>query len=113
MIVESVINPFWTDAKHTLITCTVKFSQFDKPVQFVASPNDVETHGREIFVDLVSGRYGDIAEYVAPPPPPPAPPVTKESLMLELARIAAQIEALDLGTTADTTQPTVTGADTL
>ena len=113
MIIESVTDPIWANSEHTLITCTVKVDHFDEPVQFIASPNDVEAHGREIYADLVAGRYGEIAEYVAPPPPPPAPPVTKESLMRELARIAAQIEAMDSGTGAADTQPTVTGADTL
>jgi hypothetical protein len=113
MIIESVTSPSWADAEHTLIVCTVKVGHFDEPVQFVASPNDIEAHGREIFADLVAGRYGEIAEYVAPPPPPPAPPVTKESLMRELSRIAAQIEAMDSGTGAAATQPEVTGAETL
>jgi len=113
MIIESVTNPIWANLDHTVIACTVKVGHFDEAVRFVASPNDVEAHGREIYADLVAGRYGEIAEYVAPPAPPPAPPVTKEFLMRELARIAAQIEALDSGTGAATTQPTVTGADTL
>ena len=115
MIIESVTNPVWANAEHTLITCTVKVDYFDEPVQFMASPNDVEAYGREIYADLVAGRYGEIAEYVAPPapPPPPAPPVTKESLMRELAMLAARIEALDSGTGAADTQPMVTGAETL
>ena len=100
MIVESVINPVWANLEHTLINCTVKFGHFDDVVPFTASPNDVEAHGREIYADLIAGRYGEIAEYVAPPAPPPAPPVTKESLMRELARIAAQIEAIDSGAAA-------------
>jgi hypothetical protein len=110
MIVESVTNPVWANSEHTLIACTVKFAHLSEPVQFVASPNDVEVHGGKIFIDLVAGVYGEIGEYVAPPPPPP---VTKESLMRELARIAAQIEALDSDTGAADTQTAVTGADTL
>ena len=109
MIFESVTDPIWVNLEHTLIKCTVKFAHLGEPVTFVASPNDVEAHGREIFAGLVAGVYGEIGEYVAPPPPPP---VTKETLMRELARLAAQIEALDSGTGA-ATQPAVTGADTL
>jgi hypothetical protein len=112
MIIESVTDPIWANEEHTAITCTVKFGHFDDAVPFTASVNDVEAHGREIFADLVAGRYGEIGEYVALPVAPAAP-VTKESLMRELARIAAQIEALDLGTGAAATQPAVTGADTL
>lgn len=113
MIIESVTNPSWANAEHTTITCTVKFGHFDDVMPFTASVNDVEAHGREIFADLVAGRYGEIGEYVAPPVAPAAPAVTKESLMRELARIAAQIETLDSGTGATDTQPTVTGADSL
>jgi hypothetical protein len=32
---------------------------------FTADANDVEAHGRLIFADIVSGKYGDIADYVA------------------------------------------------
>jgi hypothetical protein len=113
MIIESVTNPVWANAEHTLVKCTVKVGHFDEPVQFTASPNDVEAHGREIYAGLVAGVYGEISEYVAPPAPPPAPPVTKESLMRELAMLTARIEALDSGTGAANTQPAVTGADTL
>lgn len=93
-----------------MIACTVKVGHFDEPVQFVAAPNDVEDHGRAIYADLIAGVYGEIGEYVAPPPPPP---VTKESLMRELAVLAARIEAMDSSTGAASTQPTVTGAETL
>ena len=110
MIVESVTNPSWANSEHTLIACTVKFAHLTEPVRFVAAPNDVEVHGGKIFIDLVTGIYREIGEYVAPPPPPP---VTKESLMRELAMLAARIEALDSGTGAAATQPEVTGAETL
>ena len=113
MIIESVTDPIWANAEHTLINCTVKFGHFDDAVPFTASVNDVEAHGRAIFADLVAGRYGEIGAYVAPPVAPAAPAVTKESLMRELARIAAQIEAMDSGTGAAATQPEVTGAETL
>jgi hypothetical protein len=52
-------------------------------------------------------------EYTEPTPTSPALTVTKESLMRELAMLAARIEALDSGTGAANTQPAVTGADTL
>ena len=113
MIIESVTNPSWANADHTIINCTVKFGHFDDAVSFTADPNDVEVHGGKIFIDLVAGVYGEIGEYVAPPAPPPPPPVTKESLMRELAMLAARIEALDSGTGAADTQPAVTGAETL
>jgi hypothetical protein len=112
MIIESVTNPSWANEEHTLITCTVKFGHFDDAMPFTAGPNDVEAHGRAIYADLIAGRYGEIAEYVALPVPL-ASAVTRESLMRELAMLTARIEALDSGTGAANTQPAVTGADTL
>lgn len=36
-------------------------------IPFTASPDDVETLGKEIYNKAISGEYGEIAEYVAPP----------------------------------------------
>lgn len=64
----SVSNPVWSNAEHTAIDCEITTSQFgDEVLSFTASPNDVESHGRAIFADIVAGKYGSIAEYVAPP----------------------------------------------
>lgn len=108
MIIESITNPSWANAEHTLINCIVKFGHFDDAMPFTASVNDIEAHGRAIFADLVAGQYGEIAEYVEPPAPvlSVAPAVTKESLMRELAMLAARIEALDSSTGAAATRPT-------
>jgi hypothetical protein len=66
----SLKNPVWVDAAHTAINCEITTSQFgDEVLPFTASPNDVESHGRAIFADIVAGKYGPIAEYVAPPEP--------------------------------------------
>jgi hypothetical protein len=80
----SLLNPCWSNAGHTAIDCNISTSQFgDELLPFTADKNDVELHGRAIFADIVSGKYGQIAEYVAPP--------TSETAV----------------------QPTVTGAQTL
>jgi hypothetical protein len=64
----SLTNPKWANAEHTAIDCEITTSQFgDEVLPFTASQNDVEAHGRAIFADIVSGKYGPIAEYVAPP----------------------------------------------
>jgi len=34
---------------------------------FTADSTDVEAHGRQIFADLVAGKYGPIAEYIPLP----------------------------------------------
>lgn len=74
-ILTSLKNPIWANAEHTAIDCQITTSQFnDEVLPFTASQNDVEPHGRAIFSDIVSGAYGQIAEYV-PPPEPPQPAV--------------------------------------
>jgi hypothetical protein len=67
-ILTSVSNPRWVDEAHTMIDCEITTSQLgDEVLPFTASPNDPEAHGRAIFADLVAGKYGQIAEYIAPP----------------------------------------------
>lgn len=64
-LLTSLANPVWADAEHTSIVCQITTSQFgDEVLPFTASPADVEAHGREIFADIISGKYGDIAEFV-------------------------------------------------
>jgi len=65
----SLTNPVWSNAEHTRIDCNITTSQFgDEQLPFTADQNDVEAHGRAIFGDIISGIYGTIAKYVAPPP---------------------------------------------
>lgn len=64
----SLKNPHWSNAEHTRIDCEITTSQFgDEVLPFTADQNDVEPHGRAIFADIVAGKYGPIAEYIAPP----------------------------------------------
>ena len=65
MKITNVTNPAWANAEHTMVNATVTHSEFGV-IQFSASPDDVEAHGREIFADAVAGKFGVIAEYVAP-----------------------------------------------
>jgi hypothetical protein len=61
----SLTNPRWINAEHTAIDCEITTSQFfDEVLPFTASPTDCEPHGRAIFADIVSGKYGPIAEFV-------------------------------------------------
>lgn len=63
---ENVSAPVWSDAGHTMISIDVIFPSLGQaPVKFNASPLDVMDYGREIYADLVSGKYGPIAEHVA------------------------------------------------
>ena len=66
----SLNNPVWSNAEQTTIDCNITTSQLGAEVlPFTASQNDVESHGRAIFADIVAGAYGAIGAYVAPPEP--------------------------------------------
>lgn len=66
-VLTGVFNPRWADSQQTIIDCEITTSQFgDEVLLFTASKNDVEAHGRAIFENIVSGKYGDIKEYSAP-----------------------------------------------
>ena len=64
-ILTSLTNPRWANAEQTMINCEITTSQFgDEILPFTASANDVESHGRAIFADIVAGKYGPIAEFM-------------------------------------------------
>ena len=64
----SVKNLRWSNAERKTIDCEITTSQFgDEVLPFTASQNDPEPHGRQMFNDMIAGKYGDIAEYVKPP----------------------------------------------
>lgn len=66
MTYENVSNPVWFDAAHTMVTVDVVFPDLSaSAVKFNASPLDVMDYGREIYADLVAGKYGPIAEHTA------------------------------------------------
>ncbi len=71
MIVESLKNPQWMNAEHTLIDAVVKFDRFPYEIPFTANQNDIEEHGRALFAAIQSGEYGEIAAYIPPPEPVP------------------------------------------
>lgn len=60
----TVDNPVYVSADNTLILCDVQFTGFDRIVPFAASASDVEPHGRQLYQELVDGKYGAIAPYV-------------------------------------------------
>lgn len=60
----SVANPKWFDAAHTMVTVDIVFETVGA-VKFNASPEDCMDYGREIYADIVAGKYGPIAEHTA------------------------------------------------
>lgn len=65
MQIKNVRNPQWANAEHTVINVVLDTDAYGE-IPFSASPDDVETHGREIFADAVAGKFGPIAEYIPP-----------------------------------------------
>jgi len=69
--IGTVTDAAYTSADKTEISCTVTFPNNpalpSAGIPFNARADDVEIHGQQLFADLVAGKYGDIAAYVAPP----------------------------------------------
>lgn len=63
MIIESVTAPVWADAAHTSINCRIKFEGLVEAIAYTATRDDTEAHGRELFADLVAGKYGKIGKF--------------------------------------------------
>jgi hypothetical protein len=60
---HSIANPVWFDASHKMITVDIVFPHLGvSPVKFNASPDDSMAHGRQIYAELIAGKYGAIAE---------------------------------------------------
>ena len=73
MIYTHVISPIYASADKKSIACEVTFTHLLNPVPFVAMDNDPEPHGRQLFADLVAGKFGAISLYA---PPAVAAPLT-------------------------------------
>lgn len=72
--VLSVTDCKWNDEEHSTADCVVVFAEIGEPIPFCASPNDNASHGRQLYADIVSGKYGPVAEYAPPPQPLNTPP---------------------------------------
>lgn len=59
----SVANPVWFDAAHSMVVVDVVFPALSAtPVKFNASPKDSMAYGREIYADIIAGKYGAISD---------------------------------------------------
>lgn len=62
---HSIANPVWVDQGKTVIAIDIVFPSLGStPVKFSASPIDCMSYGREIYADLIAGKYGPIADPV-------------------------------------------------
>jgi hypothetical protein len=60
------VDPTWGDAAETSIVCQVTTQEAGGPFPFNCMASDPELHGLRLWVDLTSGKYGPIRDYVAP-----------------------------------------------
>lgn len=66
----SVTQPRYASADRKDIACLVLFEGMDSPAPFIAHMNDPEAHGQQLYAELTSLKYGQIAAYVPPDPTP-------------------------------------------
>lgn len=67
MDITNAQKPVWANAEKTLIDLEIDHPVFGS-IQFTASPEDVEAHGRELFARATAGDFGPVADYIAPAP---------------------------------------------
>jgi hypothetical protein len=72
----AVRNLKWVDVEHTKIDCEVNFSHvgFEEWTPFCADPNDYMPYSKQLFDECISGKWGDIAEFIIIPPSEPLSP---------------------------------------
>ena len=61
--ITNILNPSYANAEGTAINCSLVTVEYGT-IPFSATSYDPEAHGREIFADLQSGKYGAIAPFV-------------------------------------------------
>ena len=69
MNILSVSSPRWGDAEHSRIDCILNVQGFGE-APFTARGDDPEKHGLNLYLSLLAGEHGAIADYVPPPTPP-------------------------------------------
>jgi hypothetical protein len=89
----SASNPVYGDAANTTVRLKVTFNELPHSpgIDFLAVPNDVEAHGKDVLARALAGDFGPIAPYVAPPAPAakPAAQTTAQIIADLTARLAA------------------------
>ncbi|EPK8588167.1 phage tail assembly chaperone [Pluralibacter gergoviae] len=106
-------HPRWSDASRRTITLDVLFGwcrESGTYIPFTASPDDGEVHGRRLFADAQTGKYGEVA-----PPPTATAKAVQAEMALRIREATAALnalgvrqetlqDALDLGMGGDDTQ---------
>lgn len=80
LTVTSVTDLSYADQQCTTVYMTVKFTEHPNPLPFLASPQDVEPHGRDLCMRAQRGDFGPIGPWVRPPNPPGQPGMIRRVL---------------------------------
>lgn len=59
LTIVSALNPVRVEGDYNVIL-KVWFEELDGPVEFIASPLDVERHGKELWIRAMAGEYGPV-----------------------------------------------------
>lgn len=64
----SATSPVYADPGNQTVRLKCVFAEIPSfgEVDFLATPNDVEPHGREILASALAGQFGEIGPYVPP-----------------------------------------------
>ncbi|HAW0748904.1 TPA: DUF4376 domain-containing protein [Escherichia coli] len=63
--IKEIINPRYTE--NSAVDCDVWFDGQPQPVPYTATPDDTSTIGKRIWLELQSGKWGEIAPFTASP----------------------------------------------
>jgi hypothetical protein len=67
LTINSASNPKYADTNGVGIVLDVVFEEHgEAPLPFLALPDDVEEHGRELYARAAAGEFGAIASYTPP-----------------------------------------------
>ncbi|EHT7347015.1 DUF4376 domain-containing protein [Escherichia coli] len=63
--IKEIINPRYTE--NSAVDCDVWFDGQPQPVPYTATPDDTSTIGKRIWLELQSGKWGEIAPFSVTP----------------------------------------------
>ncbi|HGC1973936.1 TPA: DUF4376 domain-containing protein [Escherichia coli] len=89
MQIKEITSPRYTESG--AIDCDVLFEEMEAPVPYTATPEDTATTGQQIWQELQSGKWGEIAPFTITPELIAA---AKDAKKMEIEAWRAEQEAL-------------------
>lgn len=60
LTIVSAVNPYRYRDSYTELFLKVWFEELSEPVPFLATPFDIERHGKELWIRTMRGDFGEI-----------------------------------------------------